>query len=212
MDWLFVNGLTQSFDGIVCGIDEAGRGPLAGSVFAAAVILPRDCEIKGLNDSKKLSVKKREELFEIIKETAVDWAVAHAECYEVDKLNILGATMLAMRRALDLLHIKPGLLLIDGNCARGFDIPVKTVVKGDAKVPSIAAASIIAKVMRDHNCAELDKIYPQYHFAAHKGYPTADHRAMIKKYGPCPAHRRTFLKNIIGELNEDEQTGFWKKG
>lgn len=212
MDWLFADEVTGNFDGIVCGIDEAGRGPLAGAVYAAAVILPKGCEIPGLDDSKRLREKQRDALLEVIRETALDWAVGRAESYEIDKLNILGATMLAMRRAVALLRVRPALLLIDGSYAKGFDLPVKTVVKGDARVPAIAAASIVAKVIRDEHCRELDALYPQYRFAAHKGYATAYHRAMIKKYGPCPVHRRSFLKNIIGEMNEDEQTEFWKEG
>lgn len=205
MDWLFQNSLTSDSYNIVCGLDEAGRGPLAGPVYAAAVILPQGIVIDGLDDSKKVKPEKRLEIFEEIKSKAVDWAVAHADSYEIDEINILNASLLAMRRAVELLKVKPDLLLVDGNIARGFDIPAKAVVKGDGKLPSVAAASIIAKVMRDNYCDELDKIYPEYKFAQHKGYPTKEHRELIKKYGPCPAHRRSFLKNIAGELNAEFQ-------
>jgi len=205
MDWMFQNSLTAEKYNIVCGLDEAGRGPLAGPVYAAAVILPKDIHIESLNDSKKLSPEKRDELFEIIKENATDWAVAHADPYEIDVMNILNASLLAMRRAVSLLKVRPEILLIDGNVSRGFDIPAISVVKGDGKLPSVAAASIIAKVMRDRYCEELDHMYPEYKFAKHKGYPTKEHRELIKKYGPCPAHRKTFLKNIIGEMNGELQ-------
>jgi ribonuclease HII len=178
----------------VCGCDEAGRGPLCGPVVAAAVILPRDVEIEGLNDSKKLTEKKREALFEIIKERAVAYAIAEASPAEIDEINILNASMLAMRRAVDALQIKADFALIDGNCSRGFEIPTETVVKGDAKSASIAAASILAKVTRDRQCAELDRLYPEYGIAKHKGYPTKDHMDAVREHGPSPIHRRSFLK------------------
>ena len=178
----------------VCGVDEAGRGPLAGNVVAAAVILPQGLVIEGLNDSKKLSEKKREALFDVIKKEAVAYSVAWATPAEIDELNILGATMLAMNRAVAGLSVKADFALIDGNCARGFEIPTQTVVKGDAKSPSIAAASILAKVTRDRQCAELDALYPEYGFAKHKGYPTKDHMQKVRELGPCPEHRRSFLK------------------
>lgn len=178
----------------VCGCDEAGRGPLCGPVVAAAVILPRDTVIEGLNDSKKLSEKKREALFDIIKEKAVAYAIAEASPAEIDEINILNASMLAMRRAVEALPIKADFALIDGNCSRGFEIPTETVVKGDAKSASIAAASILAKVTRDRQCIELDREYPEYNIAKHKGYPTKEHMEAVKKYGPSPIHRRTFLK------------------
>ena len=178
----------------VCGCDEAGRGPLCGPVVAAAVILPRDVEIEGLNDSKKLTEKKREVLFEIIKERAVAYAIAEASPAEIDEINILNASMLAMRRAVDALQIKADFALIDGNCSRGFEIPTETVVKGDAKSASIAAASILAKVTRDRQCAELDRLYPEYGIAKHKGYPTKDHMDAVREHGPSPIHRRSFLK------------------
>ena len=178
----------------VCGLDEAGRGPLCGPVVAAAVILPRDLIIEGLNDSKKLTEKKREALFEIIKEKAVAYAIAEASPAEIDEINILNASMLAMRRAVDALPVKADFALIDGNCSRGFNIPTETVVKGDAMSYSIAAASILAKVNRDRQCEELDREYPEYGIAKHKGYPTKDHMDAVRKYGPAPIYRRSFLK------------------
>lgn len=178
----------------VCGCDEAGRGPLCGPVVAAAVILPKGLEIDGLNDSKKLSEKKREALFEVIREKALAYAIAEASPEEIDEINILNASMLAMRRAVEALPIKADFVLIDGNCSRGFDIPTETVVKGDAKSYSIAAASILAKVTRDRQCKELDRAYPEYGIAKHKGYPTKDHMDAVRKYGPAPIYRKTFLK------------------
>ena len=178
----------------VCGCDEAGRGPLCGPVVAAAVILPRDTVIEGLNDSKKLTEKKREALFDIIKEKAIAYAIAEASPEEIDEINILNASMLAMRRAVAALGVKADFALIDGNCSRGFEIPTETVVKGDAKSASIAAASILAKVTRDRQCAELDALYPEYGIAKHKGYPTKDHMDAVREHGPSPIHRRSFLK------------------
>ncbi|MBR2465547.1 MAG: ribonuclease HII [Clostridia bacterium] len=178
----------------VCGCDEAGRGPLSGPVVAAAVILSTDTEIEGLNDSKKLTEKKREKLFDIIKEKAVAYAIAEASPAEIDEINILNASMLAMRRAVEALPHPADFALIDGNCSRGFDIPTETVVGGDAKSASIAAASILAKVTRDRLCAEQDKLYPEYGIAKHKGYPTKEHMAAVREHGPSPIHRRTFLK------------------
>ena len=178
----------------VCGCDEAGRGPLCGPVVAAAVILPREIEIEGLNDSKKLTEKKREKLFDIIKEEAIAYAIAEASPEEIDEINILNASMLAMRRAVEALNVKADFALIDGNCSRGFEIPTETVVGGDAKSCSIAAASILAKVTRDRGCKELDDAYPMYGIAKHKGYPTKDHMNAVREYGPSPIHRKTFLK------------------
>ena len=178
----------------VCGCDEAGRGPLCGPVVAAAVILPRDEIIEGLNDSKKLTEKRREALFEVIKERAVAYAVAEASPAEIDEINILNASMLAMRRAVEALSVKADYALIDGNCSRGFEIATETVVKGDAKSASIAAASILAKVTRDRQCAELDELYPEYGIAKHKGYPTKEHMDAVREHGPSPIHRRSFLK------------------
>ena len=178
----------------VCGLDEAGRGPLCGPVVAAAVILPLGLEIEGLNDSKKLSEKKREALFDIIKEKAIAYAIAEASPEEIDEINILNASMLAMRRAVEALPIPADFALIDGNCSRGFNIPTETIVKGDAKSYSIAAASILAKVTRDRGCIELDKKYPEYGIAKHKGYPTKDHMNAVREHGVAPIYRKSFLK------------------
>ncbi len=178
----------------VCGVDEAGRGPLAGPVVAAACILPIDCHIEGLNDSKKLSEKKRELLFDEIKEKAIAYSIASASNEEIDEFNILNATMLAMARAIEGLPKPADFALVDGNCVRNFPVPAATLIKGDAKCPSIAAASILAKVTRDRICMEMDKDYPEYNFKKHKGYPTKEHRDLVIKYGPCPLHRLTFLK------------------
>ena len=183
----------------ICGVDEAGRGPLAGPVVAAACILPFGCEIEGLNDSKKLTEKKREALFDVICEKAVAYSVAFATNEEIDKLNILNATMLAMARAILSLPVPADFALVDGNCIRNFPIPAQTIVKGDAKSPSIAAASILAKVTRDRYCMEMDAMYPEYDFKKHKGYPTKEHRELVVKYGPCPLHRRSFLKFMDGD-------------
>ena len=183
----------------ICGVDEAGRGPLAGPVVAAACILPFGCEIEGLNDSKKLTEKKREALFDVIREKAVAYSVAFATNEEIDKLNILNATMLAMARAILSLPVPADFALVDGNCIRNFPIPAQTIVKGDAKSPSIAAASILAKVTRDRYCMEMDAMYPEYDFKKHKGYPTKAHRELVMKYGPCPLHRRSFLKFMDGD-------------
>ncbi len=178
----------------ICGCDEAGRGPLCGPVVAGAVILPEGLIIDGLNDSKKLSEKKREALFDIIKEKALAYGIGEASPEEIDEINILNASMLAMRRAVDAMSIKADFALIDGNCSRGFDIPTETVVKGDSKSYSIAAASVLAKVTRDRGCIELDRQYPEYGIAKHKGYPTKEHIDAVRKYGPAPIHRKTFLK------------------
>lgn len=178
----------------VCGCDEAGRGPLCGPVVAAAVILPRDLVIEGLNDSKKLSEKKREALFDIIKEKAIAYGIAEASPAEIDEINILNASMLAMKRAVEALSVKADFALIDGNCSRGFDIPTMTVVGGDAKSASIAAASILAKVTRDRGCIELDREYPMYNIAKHKGYPTKEHMKAVREHGVAPIYRKSFLK------------------
>ena len=178
----------------VCGCDEAGRGPLCGPVVAAAVILPRGLEIEGLNDSKKLTEKKREKLFDIICENAVAYCIAEASPEEIDDINILNASMLAMRRAVEGLSVKADFALIDGNCSRGFTIPTETVVKGDSLSYSIAAASVLAKVTRDRGCIELDRLYPEYGIAKHKGYPTKDHMDAVRAHGPSPIHRKSFLK------------------
>ncbi len=183
----------------VCGVDEAGRGPLAGPVFAAAVILPENCEIEGLNDSKKLSEKKREMLFDIIKEKAISWCVASIDEKTIDEINILQATYLAMKNAVEGLEVPADYALIDGNRMPPIIINGETVVKGDAKSMSIAAASILAKVSRDRFMLELDKEYPQYQFAKHKGYGTKLHYEMLTEHGISPCHRMTFLKSFIGE-------------
>ena len=181
----------------VCGIDEAGRGPLAGPVFAAAVILPMDFEIEGLNDSKKLTQKKREQLFDIIVENAVSYSIATATEIEIDEINILKATFLAMNRAVDGLEVSPDIALIDGNQKPGLKIEERTMIKGDAKSVSIAAASILAKVSRDRYMIELSKIYPQYFFEKHKGYGTKLHYEMLEQHGISQVHRRTFLKKLL---------------
>ena len=182
----------------VGGVDEAGRGPLAGPVCAAAVILPAGLVIEGVNDSKKLSEKKREELFPVICEKALAYGIGWADEREIDEINILQATFLAMQRALDKLAVKPDLALIDGNRAKDFGLPVRTIVKGDSLSASIAAASILAKVTRDRLMEQLDAQYPQYGFAVHKGYGTRRHYAALREYGPCELHRRTFLKKFYG--------------
>ena len=178
----------------ICGVDEAGRGPLAGPVVAAACILPVGCEIEGLNDSKKLTEKKREALYDVICEKAVAYSIAYATHEEIDKLNILNATMFAMARAIEGLPVPADFALVDGNCVHNFPIPAVTIVKGDAKSPSIAAASILAKVTRDRFCMEMDAMYPEYDFKKHKGYPTKLHYALLDEYGIQPFYRRSFLK------------------
>lgn len=183
---------------LICGVDEAGRGPLAGPVCAAAVILPANIDIPGLDDSKKLTDKKRRELFPIICEKAVAYGIAFADHREIDEINILQATYLAMERAIDKLTVKPEFALIDGNRAKDFGILVETVVGGDGRSASIAAASILAKVTRDDYMLEMAKIYPQYGFEIHKGYGTKAHYAALAENPPCPIHRMTFLKKFYG--------------
>lgn len=193
LNWEIENEEMEKGYSIICGVDEAGRGPLAGPVMAAACILPADFDLSELRDSKLLSEKKREHLYNKIMETAV-CAVDSASVEEIDNLNVLNASMLAMRRAVDKLTMKPHVLLIDGNIVRGFDdIPTKTIIRGDTLSPSIAAASILAKVTRDRLCRELNKLYPLYEIWRHKGYPTQIHRDLIKKYGVSPIHRKSFL-------------------
>ena len=184
---------------IICGVDEAGRGPLAGPVCAAAVILPPYAEIPGLNDSKKLSDKKRRELYPIIKEQAIAYGIAFADHNEIDEINILQATYLAMERAINQLSVKPELALIDGNRAKDFGIPVQTVVHGDSLSASIAAASVLAKVTRDDVMLQMAEEYPGYGFEIHKGYGTKAHYAALTEKGPSPIHRTTFLKKFYGE-------------
>ena len=184
---------------IICGVDEAGRGPLAGPVCAAAVILPEGLEIPGLTDSKKLTDKKRRELYPLIQEQAISYGIGFASEKEIDEINILQATFLAMQRALDQLEVKPDLALIDGNREKDFGIPVKTVVKGDSLSMNIAAASVLAKVTRDDLMMLLAEEYPQYGFEIHKGYGTKAHYAALTEYGPSPIHRLSFLKMFYGE-------------
>ena len=184
---------------VICGIDEAGRGPLAGPVCAAAVILPEHLDLPGLTDSKKLTDKKRRELYPIIQEQAIAYGIGFASEKEIDEINILQATFLAMQRALDQLSVKPDLALIDGNREKDFGIPVKTVVKGDSLSLNIAAASVLAKVTRDDLMLEMAKQYPEYAFDVHKGYGTKAHYAALTAHGPSPIHRMTFLKKFYGE-------------
>ena len=184
---------------VICGVDEAGRGPLAGPVCAAAVILPPNAEIPGLNDSKKLSDKKRRELYPIIKEQAIAYGIAFADHREIDEINILQATFLTMERAINQLSVKPELALIDGNRAKDFGVPVETVVHGDSLSASIAAASVLAKVTRDDYMLKMAEEYPGYDFEIHKGYGTKAHYEALTRLGPCPIHRMTFLKKFYGE-------------
>jgi len=184
--------LRWDISGLLAGVDEAGRGPLAGPVVAAAVILDDLKPIKGLADSKKLSASRREKLFDEIRAKALCFSIASASVEEIDQLNILQATMLAMRRAVNGLRLKPNMVLVDGNRLPIIDIRAEAIVKGDSLVPAISAASILAKVHRDRWCMEVDLVYPQYGFAGHKGYGTAVHLAALKSHGACPEHRKTF--------------------
>ena len=197
--WEIENSHFENGIKIICGVDEAGRGPLAGPVCAAAVILPPNAEIPGLNDSKKLTDKRRRELFPIIKEQAIAYGIGLASHEEIDEINILQATYLAMERALSQLNVQPELALIDGNRAKDFGIPVQTVVKGDSLSASIAAASILAKVTRDDLMTQAAEDYPQYQFEVHKGYGTKAHYAALSEHGPSPIHRMTFLKKFYGD-------------
>ena len=194
------NELREKGYAAICGVDEAGRGPLSGPVVAAACILPAGCVIEGLNDSKKLTPKQRDRLFDTVRETAIAYSIGTASPEEIDEINILNATMRAMKRAIDGLPVKADFALIDGNCARGIDTPHQTVISGDAISVSISAASILAKVTRDRICLENDRDYPEYGFAKHKGYGTKEHMDALRRLGPCPLHRRSFLKF----LSEDE--------
>lgn len=199
VDWFrYENEAKADGFGVVCGIDEAGRGPLAGPVCAAAVILPEGCVIDGVNDSKKLTEKKREALFDVIKEKALAYSIAVADEKEIDEINILQATYLAMRRAFDGLSVKPDMALVDGNRDPELGVPTRTIVKGDANSMSIAAASILAKVTRDRFMLEMDAKYPEYQFAKHKGYGTKLHYEMLTQYGASEIHRMTFLKSFYG--------------
>lgn len=197
--WEIEESLYSDGLNVICGVDEAGRGPLAGPVYAAAVILPPNLEIPGLTDSKKLSDKKRRELFPVIQEQAVAYGIGSASEQEIDEINILQATFLAMRRALAQLTVTPDLVLIDGNRETDFGLPVKTVVKGDSLSANIAAASVLAKVSRDDWMLEMAKQYPQFGFEIHKGYPTRAHYDALRAHGPCPIHRMSFLKKFYGE-------------
>lgn len=197
--WEIEDGFYDSGIEVICGVDEAGRGPLAGPVCAAAVILPPHLEIPGLTDSKKLTDKKRRELFPVIQEKAIAWGIGWATEKEIDEINILQATFLAMERAMEQLSVKPDLALIDGNRERDFGLPVKTVVKGDSLSMNIAAASILAKVSRDDYMVKLAEEYPQYQFEVHKGYGTKAHYAALTEHGASPVHRMSFLKKFYGE-------------
>jgi len=197
--WEIEDGFYAEGIKVICGVDEAGRGPLAGPVCAAAVILPPHLEIPGLTDSKKLSDKKRRELFPVIKEQAIAYGIGMATEKEIDEINILQATFLAMQRALDQLSVRPELALIDGNREKDFGLPVKTVVKGDSLSMNIAAASILAKVTRDDLMEQMAAEYPGYGFEIHKGYGTKAHYGALRELGPCEIHRMTFLKKFYGE-------------
>ena len=197
--WKIEQGHFDAGVKLICGVDEAGRGPLAGPVCAAAVILPANIEIPGLNDSKKLSDKKRRELYPIIKEKAIAYGIAFADHKEIDEINILQATYLAMERAIAQLSVKPDQALIDGNRAKDFGIPVETVIHGDSLSASIAAASVLAKVTRDDYMLKMAEEYPGYDFEIHKGYGTKAHYAALTAHGPSPIHRMSFLKKFYGE-------------
>ncbi len=204
--WEYETLFAQQFPGaVICGIDEAGRGPLCGPVCAGAVILPFGLAIEGLNDSKKLSEKKRNFLYQEITQKAVAWSVGTATPEEIDELNILNATFLAMRRAVAALSVSPTLALVDGNRIKGLKIPAECIVKGDAKSASIAAASIVAKVTRDRIMQALAEEYPQYCLEKHKGYPTKEHYRLIGRYGIAPIYRKTFLKTLERHLNNEEK-------
>ncbi len=198
MNWLeFEQQAAAKGYSAICGVDEAGRGPLAGPVCAAAVILPENTVIDGVNDSKKLSEKKREALFDVICETARSYSIAYASVEEIEELNILNATMLAMKRAVEGLDVKADYAMIDGNRTPDLEIESEFIIKGDAKSMSVACASILAKVSRDRLLYEYAKKYPQYGFEKHKGYGTKAHTEALKEYGPCPYHRMSFLKKIL---------------
>ena len=197
--WLYEHEAAREGFACVCGVDEAGRGPLAGPVCAAAVILPPDIQIEGLNDSKKLTDKKRRALYDVITEQAVSYGIAFADEREIDEINILQAAFLAMRRAFEQLSVQPDVALIDGNRAPGLSCCERTIVHGDALSASVAAASILAKVTRDRLMEDYDAQYPQYGFAVHKGYGTQRHYAALREFGACPIHRQTFLRKFYGE-------------
>ena len=197
--WAIEDACKEEGYRLICGVDEAGRGPLAGPVCAAAVILPEHLEIPGLNDSKKLSDKRRRELFPIIQESALTYGIGFASPEEIDEINILQATFLAMRRAISQLHVTPDLALIDGNRETDFGVPCRTVIKGDSLSANIAAASVLAKVSRDDLMLKAAEEYPGYGFEIHKGYGTKAHYAALEEKGPCAIHRRTFLRKFYGQ-------------
>ena len=199
LDYQLESELNEQGFSAVCGVDEAGRGPLCGPVVAAACILPQGLVIEGLNDSKKLTAKKREVLYDFICENAIAYCIAEASVEEIDALNILEADLLAMRRAIEGLSLKADYALIDGNIARDFQVPAKAVIHGDAISPSSAAASILAKVTRDRLCLALDREYPQYGIAKHKGYGTKMHMDALRQYGPSPIHRKQFIRFLEKE-------------
>lgn len=192
--WEIQNGYAAEGYQSICGVDEAGRGPLAGPVCAAAVILPPGFEIPGLNDSKQLTDKMRRELFPVIQAQAIAWGIAMVDEKVIDEINILNATFQAMKEAIDQLSVRPDLALIDGNRVTDFGVPAIPIVKGDARAASIAAASILAKVARDEYMEKMDEVYPAYGFAVHKGYGTKRHYAAVDQYGLCPIHRKTFFR------------------
>lgn len=194
--WALENGIYASGVNILCGVDEAGRGPLAGPVCAAAVVLPRGLEIPGLNDSKKLSEKKREALYDVIISSAMAYGIAFADVEEIERLNILHATFLAMNRAIAQLSVRPELALIDGNRNSDIEVPSRCIVKGDSRCADIAAASILAKVTRDRYMIKMAEQYPQYGFEQHKGYGTKQHYAALREYGATPIHRMSFLRKM----------------
>ncbi len=197
--WEIEEALAEKGVGVICGVDEAGRGPLAGPVYAAAVILPDHLEIPGLDDSKKLTDKRRRELMPMIQEQAIAYGIGVATAKEIDEINILQATFLAMERAIAQLQGKADFALIDGNREKDFGLPVMTVVKGDSRSANIAAASVLAKVSRDDYMEEMAKQYPEYGFEIHKGYGTKAHYEALRTYGHCPLHRTTFLKKFYGD-------------
>ena len=196
--WTLENEIYDEGFTLLCGVDEAGRGPLAGPVCAAAVMLPRGHVIAGLNDSKKLTEKRREELYDVIRNESISFGIAFAPVEEIETLNILGATFTAMNRAIAQLNPAPELALIDGNRTKGIEVSARCVVKGDARCADIAAASVLAKVTRDRYMLEMAAQYPQYHFERHKGYGTKQHYDALLKYGPSPIHRMSFLKKLYG--------------
>ncbi len=201
-DYSIENHFKDKGFSVICGVDEAGRGPLCGPVVAAACILPDGLYIEGLNESKKLTEKKREKLYDVIIESAISYSIAEASVEEIDDMNILEADLLAMRRAIDGLSVRPDMALIDGNIARDFQIPAEAVIGGDALSMSIAAASVLAKVTRDRMCIELDKAYPQYGIAKHKGYGTPAHKQALFEYGPSPIHRKQFIRFLDNPKDE----------